>query len=332
MSDVADRPVDAALRYAKAGFLIHPLDDQTRPFKGFQDSSTRDPEEIRRQFADPRAAGVGYLLGNGVFRAKDGLDVFCDFDLIAIDIDDGQEGLDQLARLSGEIGGVNSEFQAELPPTLTIATPSGNQQMVYAIPSDIADKLIGCRLNTSLELKAASKDGRPISGRLPPTTRAPKGDKPGGAYTFRHRMMPEWLRLGWLVHFTGLADGIRAREREVPDRPPPELVGEYERSQALKALKAACRKIAATRVGRFTVINNESLKIGHYAWALDQQEARNQLAAAARSSGWQGDIAKTVRTAFADGAAEPRDVRRSSLHAGRRRTTVDEPIVFGERS
>jgi Bifunctional DNA primase/polymerase, N-terminal len=352
----SDSPlVREALRYAYHGFLVHPLGENARPFKGFQDHSTRDTEEVRRLFSGPRAAGIGYLIGRGTFRGRDELGRETDYDLVAIDFDDGQDGLDQLARLTEEIragteeiewrrkfaAGLDPDFPAELPETMTIATPSGNEQRVYVCPAFAENEgLIGCRLDSSLELKAASKDGRPISGRLPPTTRAPKDDKPGGTYTFRHKMLPAWLPYIWEERLSEIADGIRERDRLIPDTPPPETIGDYERAEAARLLKIACKKIAAARIGRRSVINGWCFMVGQLAWALDPKKAIERLAAAARRSGWQGDIAKTVRGAFDDGAKKPRDVRRSTLHApasrcrhaGRRRTTVDEPFLFGGRS
>jgi hypothetical protein len=54
-----------------------------------------------------------------------------------------------------------------------------------------------------------------------------------------------------------------------------------------------------------------------------------ELIKAARKTHWPGDVEKTVRDAFADGAKDPRDVRRSTF--GRRRLTgPDDPLIeFG---
>ena len=107
--------------------------------------------------------------------------------MLAIDIDDGRRGLAQLQReiqgawvdrpgLENTILGFPDDFKngvaVALPKTMTIQTPSGNEQRVYRVHrADDADAIIGCRLDTSLELKAASREGAPISGRLPPTFR-----------------------------------------------------------------------------------------------------------------------------------------------------------------
>ena len=329
----------AALRYAGAGFLVHPLDADARPLKGFQDRSTRDPDEVRRQFAStPRpVGGVGYLIGNKAFRGKDHHGDPADYDLVALDIDDGRAGLAQLRAMTEEIRRADPGWwedmgePVELPRTMTIRTPSGNQQRVFVVPHDPErEPMIGCRLDTSLELKAASKDGRPISGRLPPTQRAPKGDKSGGSYAWRRRVLPQWLPWPWEERFLDLADGVRERASAVPNTPPPETVGDYDRAEAGRLLRRACRKIAGTRSGRRTAINDWSLIVGRLAWALDPEKARKALVAAARKSGWPGDIERTVSNALQDGARSPRDVRRSTLKPkGRKR--VDKPLALSDK-
>ena len=112
---------------------------------------------------------------------------------------------------------------------------------------------------------------------------------------------------------------------------PPKRVGQYEHDQAARVLRAACKRIAGTRIGRRTTINDEALFIGHLAWAFPNEEAAIQaLVRAARKTHWHGDIERTVRDAFADGSKEPRDVRRSTLSQHRKR--IEEPLNFGERA
>ena len=272
------------------------------------------------------------------------------YDLLVVDVDDGQAGLDQLASLTAEIQeewakrpgrehveeGLPEDFKdgvpLPLPPTMTIATPSGGLQLVYVTDHEPdSPVIIGHRLASSLELKAASREGAPISGRLPPTFQKAPGVKPAGAYRFKDSRLPTIIPWPWKDRWLETSMSIRGRMTSIGDNAPPSVADDYAKAEAAKMLKRACDQIAATRVGRRMTINNWSLVVGHLAWALHVPQALHALKVAARKSGWRGDIEKTVEDAFHDGAKEPRDVRRGTF--GRRRLKgPDDPLIeFGAR-
>lgn len=121
--------VDIALAHAARGFAVFPLkpDSKLPAVKGWPHLATSDVGKIRELWADAPAANVGIYTG-AAFESDH-------IAVVDVDVKKGKPGLESLAQLEREHG--------ELPPTLTVTTPTGGKHLYFRVPvpvSSPADK------------------------------------------------------------------------------------------------------------------------------------------------------------------------------------------------
>lgn len=99
------------------GFNVFPLKPNSKEpaLRGWQDAATQDEEQIHIWWSEEPSANIGILCG------------FC---LVVLDVDiKGRvDGEASLAKLEAKLG--------QLPPTLTVETPSGGYHLYFKIPDD----------------------------------------------------------------------------------------------------------------------------------------------------------------------------------------------------
>jgi AAA domain/Bifunctional DNA primase/polymerase, N-terminal len=309
--------IDASLELAAQGYRVVPLDNNRTPLAtGWQVDAPADPDTIRGQFTGSLATGVGALVGD--FSAP----LFMEHGLILIVLDvDGPAGEQSLQELEARTG--------PLPATRQLRTRNGRHlwfhadaRELHAQPDepDQPSPLIGHTIARGLELKGCSRLLLPTHVPAPPSFRV-EHNAPAIRY--------EWMGTGQepvaLAPQPLLDELARLRaEREaqrrsalpassrVSDAPPTP----YEEREAAHMLGVAVDRIDAAGQechGRRTAIRDASFMIGHYTWALDREEVHRRLTAAARATGWTGDIATTVADGLNDGERDPQEFHQSNL-------------------
>lgn len=110
-----------ALAHAGKGFFVFPLtpDAKTPVIKDFPSQATNDPETIQQWWAQRPDANIGIYTGR---YGDQGGHLF----VIDVDVKDGKPGVDTLARLEDEHGGMQ---------TLEAETPSGGKHLYFVTDS-----------------------------------------------------------------------------------------------------------------------------------------------------------------------------------------------------
>jgi hypothetical protein len=285
-----DPVAEAAARYAREGWRVVPLNGERRPTRqGWQDGATADPERAARDCAGN--AGVGILAGERR--------------LVVLDID-GQQGEQSLTNLTLHGG-------SSLPATREILTPGGGRHLHFTTDAALRGRTIA----PGLEIKGASRAGRPVAVPMPPSRRAYRDGDRHYAWGADGDRAPAELPATWVEELLRLQQEDDERRAEAmagtEPRDPAQPVTDYERRWAAETLDRICAGIAGTRSGRRTAINHGALRVGGCLWALDAGEAERRLIEAGRASGWRGDVVRTVRDAVRDGAERPIGPQRSTL-------------------
>jgi hypothetical protein len=285
-----DPVAEAAARYAREGWRVVPLNGERRPTRqGWQDGATADPERAARDCAGN--AGVGILAGERR--------------LVVLDID-GQQGEQSLTNLTLHGG-------SSLPATREILTPGGGRHLHFTTDAALRGRTIA----PGLEIKGASRAGRPVAVPMPPSRRAYRDGDRHYAWGADGDRAPAELPATWVEELLRLQQEDDERRAEAmagtEPRDPAQPVTDYERRWAAETLDRICAGIAGTRSGRRTAINHGALRVGGCLWALDAGEAERRLIEAGRASGWRGDVVRTVRDALRDGAERPVGPPRSNL-------------------
>jgi len=209
-----------ALKLAAEGFWVFPCAPMAKlpAFKGWQQSATRDPQQITAWFKD-----ADYNIG--IFTEK-----FGDSEsLVVVDIDvkNGKDGNAALLKLECEGN--------ELPTTKTHTTPSGGRHLIFRSPTPVRSGVSS--IGEGLDVRS---DGALIVG---PGSRTKDGQY--GASEIGVACAPDWL-VGALhlrprerVDSAGICDvdADRARERAIrylKDEAPPSIEGQGGNANAYK--------------------------------------------------------------------------------------------------
>ena len=267
--------VDAAIAM---GVPVFPCDDQKRPLTahGFKDA-TANPDEIRRLFANPRAAMIGMPTGEGT-----GIVV------IDVDVKDGRTGMEWLNNNSHR-----------LPQTRTIRTGSGGLHIYLRWP--------GQPIRNSAGKIAPGIDVRGDGGYVivPPS--------PGYAMADESDMaeVPDWL-MPILVPPAPPERPTAPAHAAPPVRPHNPDGGTH---YGVAALDSECDAIRRAWDGsKHHTLNKAAFSIGGLVAAGELQEgfAFTELSAALADIRHAckdfRHAQNTLRTAFQDGMRQPRDV------------------------
>lgn len=210
MRDTYPSTVEAALEAAARGWHVFPVPPGTKKSHKSAEHSdgrawgaTKDPDEIRRDWARWPEANLGVVTGtpSGLF-------------VIDCDTQDahGADGVGTFQSWIAEHG--------ELPHTIEANTPSGGLHYFFRLPPDLE-----IRTNSNALEKGIDVRGEKGMAVLPPSI------KPGvGAYTWRNP--PGFFDLGdcpeWLLDKITRAQAPKLSERALPrfDAPPPAQLGE----------------------------------------------------------------------------------------------------------
>ncbi|HUD75291.1 MAG TPA: bifunctional DNA primase/polymerase, partial [Terracidiphilus sp.] len=186
-----------ALRLAASGFHIFPLEGNGKlpAIKEYPNKATTDPDQVQKWFGNGKVRNIG--ISTSHFSMSEALVV------IDLDLKNGKRGDLSLVQL--ELEGF------ELPPTLTVSTPSGGSHLYYRVPKAVRQ---------GVDLLGNGLDVRSLGGYVV----GPKSEIDGRTYEITHHAQvaqaPDWLvqRLG------------RARERAVA--PEKALVASIEPERA----------------------------------------------------------------------------------------------------
>ena len=255
------------------GLPVFPCDDQKRPMTahGFRDA-TRDPDLIRRSFA--RAAMIGIPTGEA-----------SGFFVLDLDCKNGAQGLEWLAA-----------HEARLPQTRRHRTRSGGIHLLFTMPT-------GRAIRNSASKVGPGVDVRGTGGYII----APPSDGYDVVDACTIAEAPAWL--------LDLIDPPAPQAQTVSPRPPspPRQSGDGT-PYALAALDAAATAIMTAPDGaKHDTLNREAYSIGGLVAAgqLAEGPAIATLASAleglrARCEDFPA-AQKTLRQAFAQGMAKPRE-------------------------
>jgi hypothetical protein len=125
---------------AAAGRRVFPLLEGTKlpAIDGWPDQASSDPERVKRFWSDPVSGeaqhwNIGVATGRG---------------LVVIDIDDkdGKDGSASLAYLE--------DLHGELPPTLTVRTPSGGRHLYFRLPPGVWAGTNSGKLGQGIDVRA----------------------------------------------------------------------------------------------------------------------------------------------------------------------------------
>jgi hypothetical protein len=306
MVKIPDKALDAALFYAEElGWIIvpacwdpctvawHNKDGETcsqpgkRPLVRWKDRDRNDPNEIRRWWQRWPDANIAVITG----RASGP---------ILLDVDNGAEGGDTLAKLMEELG--------KIPPTFTVQTPGkpGKEPGLHFYLNHPGGhvKLSAGELGPGLDVR-----GDNGIGILPPSRRH------GGQYV-QLAGSPNQLGDATPAWAERLQNGTRPKPKETPkprqdldtadlfDKPARsftrEQAQEYVNEHALRPLRDA------PEGKRNHALNNAAVVLGHFAHVLGEVAVIDKLTACALAIGLDDDeISATIRSGLAAGMAEP---------------------------
>jgi len=211
--------LDAALRYARHGWQVEPLDGKIPITEnGYKDGSA-DPDEIRRRWREHPEANVGVLVGE-----TSGICV--------LDVDLKHGGVEALERLVAEHG--------PLPETPTVATGGGGRHFYFRYHPKARRSTIA----PGLELKA--RDGYVVA---PPS----KHPETGAAYRWiSARDLPLAELPEWLV----APRAIAPKDATVTPAGP---VAEGSRNSTLTSVAGAMRRRGASAASILSALKSENL-------------------------------------------------------------------------
>ncbi|MCB0215045.1 MAG: bifunctional DNA primase/polymerase [Chloroflexi bacterium] len=263
---------DAALDYAAHGYHVFPTRPDKRPhIKRWQAVATTDPAQIDRWWRRWPTAGIG------IAHDLSGT--------IAIDVDakpeDGRDGWATLRRL---------QDQHTLPATLTMVTPSGGAQYIYARPAELAGQR-GNRPN------AFGPGVDLIAGY----SVVPSPADPGRQWTDDPAQLPAWLP-SWA------AEPLRPKPRPIVVAPAPN--GETQDGDGRRYLAYAAQRVSIAQRGRRNHALNRwvfALAGAHAAgWAPDRSVTEAVMIQAAMAAGLTDlEALTTFESAWAAGLAQP---------------------------
>ena len=258
---------------AEMGLPVFPCDAQKRPMTqhGFRDA-TKDPETIRRSFRNAAMIGIPTGEASGFF-------------VLDLDCKNGAQGLEWLAA-----------HEARLPQTRRHRTRSGGVHLLFAMPA-------GRAIRNSASKVGPGVDVRGTGGYII----APPSDGYDVVDACTIAEAPAWL--------LDLIDPPAAPAQPIAPRPPslPRQSGDGT-PYAMAALDAAASAIMTAPDGaKHDTLNREAYSIGGLVAAGQIAEG---LAIATLASALDGLRArcedfpaaqKTLRQAFAQGMAKPRE-------------------------
>ena len=268
------------------GLPVFPCDENKRPMTqhGFRDA-TRDPETIRRSFA--RAAMIGIPTGEA-----------SGFFVLDLDCKNGAQGLEWLAA-----------HEARLPQTRRHRTRSGGIHLLFTMPA-------GRTIRNSASKVGPGVDVRGTGGYII----APPSDGYDVIDASTIAGAPAWL--------LDLIDPPAPQAQPIAPRPPSPLRQSGDGTPyGLAALDAAATAIMNAADGaKHDTLNREAYSIGGLVAAgqLAEGPAIATLASALEGLRARCDdfpaAQKTLRQAFAQGMAKPREAPAPMI----RRTIVEE--------
>jgi Bifunctional DNA primase/polymerase, N-terminal len=285
--------VSAALSLASRGFAVFPLRPGTKVpavRRDWEGQATADPARLR-QIVRP-GANVGVACGPSGLLVLD-LDVAKEQPGTGPDPDEPRHGAEALRALAAG---------RELPPTLTVATPTGGRHLYYRAPR-------GMRLRNTV-------------GRLGPLidTRAEGGYVvgPGSIVDGRSYRVIADIPVASLPHWL-------LRELQALNAPPPVAASDAvllpptgsaaatsdgSSAYAAAALRNEVERVRAARVGtRNDTLNRAAFSLGRLVGAgiLDHDLAVGELSDAARRAGLPPrEVASTLSSGIGAGIARPR--------------------------
>jgi predicted P-loop ATPase len=287
-------PLDWALRYAKKGWAVLPVESivdgkctcgkrgcrspgkHPRTEHGVDDAST-DPETIRAWWAKWPTASIGIACGD-----LSGLWVL-DVDAKAPKEDGAITGIAALAELESRYG--------ELPLTLEAATGGGGRHLFFLLPPD--RKL---KNKVSIRGTKGEKTGLDVRSTGGYVVVHPSVHASGSVYQWSKRLVPVSAPK-WLLDLIKPAEKPQERIRLIPRVSTEE--GDRARHYCLRALEHACVRIqAAADGGRHEQIVSEASNIGRFAAGghLTEDEVIGRLVEAGIATGKdRREVERTVR-------------------------------------
>jgi hypothetical protein len=292
--------LDAALALAERGFAVFPLrpDSKVPAVRGdWEGAALADPDRLRA-LGWPPGGNIGIACGpSGLFVLD--LDVpkspEPDSELVAA----GPAAADT-AVLDGAAVLRDLADGRPIPPTLTVATPSGGTHLYFRPPGTLKLRNTVARLGPLIDTRAAGgyvvAPGSTIRGRA----YAIVEDAPIAP-------IPRWIVRELIVR------GRAALPPLPPGRPAvagPRLIGPAAAAYGAAALRNETERMLAARVGtRNDTLNRAAYALGRLVGAglLDRDLAASELFHAARRSGLPArECASTLSSGLSAGIARPR--------------------------
>jgi hypothetical protein len=285
--------VSAALALASRGFAVFPL----RPGmkvpavrRDWEGQATADPDRLR-QIVRP-GANVGVACGPSGLLVLD-LDVAKEPPGAESDPDEPRHGAEALRALAAG---------RELPPTLTVATPTGGRHLYYTAPRGLKLRNTVGRLGPLIDTRA---EGGYVVG--------PGSIVDGRSYRIIADVpvasLPQWL----LRELQALNAPPPVLAPDAAFIPPPGSVGatsDGASAYAAAALRNEVERVRTARVGtRNDTLNRAAFSLGRLIGAgiLDHDLAAGELTDAARQAGLPPrEVASTLSSGMGAGIARPR--------------------------
>jgi hypothetical protein len=285
--------VSAALALASRGFAVFPL----RPGmkvpavrRDWEGQATADPERLR-QIVRP-GANVGVACGPSGLLVLD-LDVAKEPPGAESDPDEPRHGAEALRALAAG---------RELPPTLTVATPTGGRHLYYRAPRGLKLRNTVGRLGPLIDTRA---EGGYVVG--------PGSIVDGRAYRIIADVpvasLPQWL----LRELQELNTPPPVPAPDAALLPPTGSAGATSdgvSAYAAAALRNEVERVRTARVGtRNDTLNRAAFSLGRLIGAgiLDHDLAAGELTDAARQAGLPPrEVASTLSSGIGAGIARPR--------------------------
>ena len=279
---------DVAMPLRQKGYKVFPCDENKKPYNGLKWGQLPDMPEAdftrwAQQFPDPMA---GLMTGT-----RSGVWVL-DLDVPKKEGEaDGRETLEALERAHGS-----------LPPTFTVATPSGGRHLYFTMPRDGKDVRNSVKILPGIDVRGTG--GYVI---------APGSTLPDGrTYTVICNSPPapaeEWLLT--MVRKSSQPEERRPSPRSATGMRPQGANQEGARQWALKALDDECRKVREEPEGsRNATLNTAALKVFQLVagGSLSEEEATRALMDAGLASGLtEQETRATIASGRSAGLKEPR--------------------------
>lgn len=201
-----------ASQYAARGWHVLPTRERRPVIKDWENEATADPDEAIAAW-DPRGEWSGYNIG--IACGPSGLVV------IDLDTKNGKNGPEEFAKLLAQLG-------IELPPTLTVRTPSGGTHLYFQAPPGVEIRLSASQIAKGVDIRAWG--GQVV---------APGSVADGRPYTVEDNTDPAPLPTALVEHLLRMPS---SRSRAGHAERIPEVIPQGERESVLVSMAGTMRR------------------------------------------------------------------------------------------